>query len=230
MHDHRLVGPHDRYGPKLRTLPSDSGRTRIVVLVLHGGKSHSDAPVRPWQLAYRRMIPLARSLHRATADHATAVWLLRNRLRGWNEPHRHPVADARLALEEIGREHPSANIVLVGHSMGGRAALRLAGEERVIAVCALAPWIEREEPMRQLAGRSVLIAHGDRDRMTSATASAEYARTASRWHPDVRLVRIAGSGHAMLRHPGTWTSLVRRFARDAVLADEKRPQATGGDP
>lgn len=174
------------------------------------------------------MVPFARSVHRATADQHTSVWLLRNRLRGWNEPHRHPVVDASRVLERIDHEHPNANVVLLGHSMGGRAALRLAGADRVSAVCALAPWIERDEPVRQLAGRRVLVLHGDRDRTTSSDASAEYVRAASRWHPDVRFVPVAGDGHAMLRRPGTWTSLVRRFAREAVSSDEQRPEATGG--
>ncbi len=229
MHYHHPAGPRDRHDPSLRVLPSDSGRTRTVVLVLHGGRVSSEAPTRPWQLAYRRMIPFARAVHRATADRDTAVWLLRNRLRGWNEPHHHPLTDASRALERIGREHPSAHIVLLGHSMGGRVALRLAGADRVSAVCALAPWVEPDEPMRQLAGRRILVLHGDRDRRTSPHAAAEYVRAANQWHSDIRFVRITGDGHAMLRRPNTWNALVCRFAYEATASDEQRPEATEGD-
>ncbi|MDR7300798.1 alpha/beta hydrolase [Haloactinomyces albus] len=200
-------------------LPAD-GIVGTVVLVLHGGRARSNLPMQPWRLAYLRMLPFAHAAHRAANEapaHAgTAVCLLRNHLRGWNEPQRNPIRDARWALSELRRIHPAANIVLVGHSMGGRAALRLAGDDGVTAVCALAPWIERDEPIRQLSGKSVLIIHGDRDRMTSQHASADYVRRASRSHPDVRFVPVAGSGHAMLRHSGLWTSLVRGFTRDAV--------------
>jgi len=56
---------------------------------------------------------------RAAGDSGTAVALLRNRYRGWNEPHADPVADARWALEEIERRCGEIPIVLVGHSMAG---------------------------------------------------------------------------------------------------------------
>lgn len=215
-------------GPSLRVLPA-GGATRTVVLVLHGGKAHSVTPMQPWRLAYQRMLPFAYAAHHTankTLGHpGTAVWLLRNHLRGWNEPQRNPISDARWALGELRRTHPAANIVLVGHSMGGRAALRLAGDDGVTAVCALAPWIGQDEPVRQLFGKSVLIAHGDRDRMTSPHASADYVQRASRSHPDIRFVSIAGGGHAMLRHSRLWTSLVREFVCDAVTADpSQHPQ------
>ncbi|RCW39112.1 dienelactone hydrolase [Halopolyspora algeriensis] len=201
--------------PSLRTLPA-GGNTRTVVLVLHGGQARSTNPVQPWQLAYLRMIPFTYAAHSVAAQSGTAVWLLRNRLRGWNEPQRAPVDDARWALTELRRAHPAANIVLIGHSMGGRTALRLAGDEGVVAVCALAPWIEQEEPVRQLAGKPVLIAHGDRDRRTSPRASAEYVQRASHSCADIRFVTVPSSGHAMLRRSGLWTALVRDFVRDAV--------------
>lgn len=220
--------------PSLRVLPA-GGTTRTVVLVLHGGRARSNTPVQPWQLAYRRMIPFARAAHRAangSARSGTAVWLLRNRLRGWNEPQCDPVTDARRALAEIRKAHPAANIALVGHSMGGRAALRLAGEENVTAVCALAPWVEQGEPTGQLSGRTILIAHGDRDRMTSPQASADYARRASHSHPGTRFVTVAGSGHAMLRRSRVWNALVREFVLTAVRTNNpgQADTSAGQDP
>ncbi|MBQ6644179.1 MAG: alpha/beta fold hydrolase [Saccharopolyspora sp.] len=208
--------------PKLRVLRSRADTPGTIVLVLHGGRATSHAPARGHQLAYLRMRAVARSLHSAGAGCSAQVWLLRNRFRGWNEPDLDAVADARWALERIQREHPQAGIVLVGHSLGGRVALRLAGEPGVRGVCALAPWVEQDEPVEQLRGKPVLIAHGDEDRVTSAAASADYAVRARR-QPDAPAVtyrRVPRSGHAMLRRRPEWNALTRRFVR-ALLAGEE---------
>jgi rhodanese-related sulfurtransferase len=42
--------------------------------------------------------------------------------------------------------HPIVEVVLVGHSMGRRAALRAGGDPQVAAVCALAPWTPPSTP------------------------------------------------------------------------------------
>ncbi len=196
--------------PSLRMLPA-GGRTRAVVLVLHGGRSRGDQPTTQWQLAYRRMVPIAHAVHRAARHDGVAVWLLRNRVRGWNEPRQDPVRDAEWALERIASVHPGASIILIGHSMGGRAALRVAGTDGVVGICALAPWLEPGEPVAQLAGRTVLIAHGDRDRATSPEHSYAYALRAREVTPDVGRFVIPGAGHPMLRRAADWTGLVRAF-------------------
>jgi hypothetical protein len=51
--------------------------------------------------------------------------------------------------------------------MGGRTAFRAADDSSVRGVCALAPWTESGDPVDSLAGRSVLIAHGTWDMVTS---------------------------------------------------------------
>ncbi|GAA2358470.1 alpha/beta hydrolase [Saccharopolyspora halophila] len=208
--------------PSLRVLPASTRETGAVVLVLHGGRAQSTDPVRPAQLAYRRMLPFARAAHRAVAVEGAAVWLLCNRVRGWNEPALDAVVDASWALREVERRHPGAGVVLVGHSMGGRAALRLAGSGPVRAVCALAPWTEPRDPVAQLAGRQVLLLHGDRDRVTSAPASAEYARRAARAGAEVEHVVLPGTGHAMLRHAAEWHARTRDFVTAGVrlIAEE----------
>ncbi|ASU78061.1 alpha/beta hydrolase [Actinopolyspora erythraea] len=184
----------------------------VAVLVVHGGRSRSAEPVRPWRLAYLRMWWLARRLGRERGG--TAVWLLRNRVRGWNEPERDPVTDARWALREIRRRMPRARIVLVGHSMGARACLLLADEPGVRDVCALSPWIEPSDPVEQLAGTEVLIVHGDHDGVTSPHASAEYARRADRAGHAARYRLVPGGGHAMLRRHREWTRLAREFVAE----------------
>jgi len=180
-----------------------ASQARAVVLVLHGGRAASRARARRG-LAWARMVPFAWA---ARAD-GVAVWLLRYRLRGWNGSSADPVRDARWALAEARRIHPGAPIVLVGHSMGGRVALRLAAEPDVAGVCALAPWIEAGDPI--VHGRArVLIAHGDRDRVTDPAASAALADRIG-----AVFVPVTGETHAMLRRPLVWQRLVSGFVRD----------------
>lgn len=73
-------------------------------------------------------VPVAHAVHRATRTVDAEVRLLRYRYRGWNRAEASPVSDAIWALAQIRVERPGLPIVLVGHSMGGRAALRVAGD------------------------------------------------------------------------------------------------------
>ncbi len=208
--------------PAVQVLRSRADTPRTIVLVLHGGRATSHDPVRRYHLAYQRMHVMAHSLRGATVDSATQVWLLRNRVRGWNEPTLDALTDARWALDRIKTERPAAQVVLVGHSLGGRVALRLAGDEAVRGVCGLAPWVEPDEPLEQLAGKHVLIAHGDLDRITSPAYSADYVRRALQLPrpPSMTYVRVPGAGHAMLRRWTEWEALTRRFTR--ALATESK--------
>ncbi|MBB4909119.1 alpha/beta hydrolase [Actinophytocola algeriensis] len=194
--------------PRLRKLGATGADVRAAVLVLHGGQENSTAPSAPWHPAYVRMIPFARDLRRAPG---VAVWQLCNRYRGWNAPDLDPVADARWALERLHQAHPDIPVALVGHSMGGRVALRVADDRAVAGVCALAPWTPAGEPVGQLADRTVLIAHGDRDRMTDPALSYTYAERAKEVTDAVARFDVLGEGHALLRRYREWTSLVRRF-------------------
>jgi dienelactone hydrolase len=213
---------HHATGPTLRKWPAVDA-TDAVVLVLHGGRSRSIEPTSARQLAYRRMVPIASSVHSAVHESGTAVWLLRNRLRGWNEPARDALRDAHWALDRVREQHPQALVVLVGHSMGGRAALLCAGTDGVLAVCALAPWLAPDDPVDQLAGRRVLIAHGDRDRWTSPARSYEYAVRTRAVTPSVCRFELRGAGHPMLRHAAAWTGLVRAFVSGVVGAAPPHP-------
>ena len=190
------------------SLRQPAGPVRAVALVLHGGRAVSMAPARPWRLAAVRMWPFAATLRRLDG---VAVGLVRYRYRGWNDAAAHPVADAAEALEQMSSRFPGTPVVLVGHSMGGRAALRVAGQESVVGVAALAPWLPEDEPVDQLVGRSVLIAHGDRERMTDPALSLAYARRARAVTDRVARFEVHGDGHAMLRRAGDWHRLVRDF-------------------
>jgi dienelactone hydrolase len=202
------------------------GRTQAVVLVLHGGAEVSTSPVPPWRLAFLRMVPLARALHRAGRAHGVEVRLLRNRRYGWNAPAEDPIQDARRALKRIRAEHPGLPIVLVGHSMGARVALRVADDPAVRGVCALAPWTPRGEPVDAVAGRSVLIVHGIRDRMTSPAESHAFSERAEAVAARVARFEIANEGHAMLRRAPVWTRLMSAFTME-VLAGSADDELRG---
>jgi alpha-beta hydrolase superfamily lysophospholipase len=159
------------------------------------------------------MVPFAWSLAHATRGREVAVWLVRYRVRGWNGAAEDPVRDARWALAEAARRHPGAPVVLIGHSMGGRVALRLVNEPGVAGVCALAPWIEPGDPVIRPVSAKVLLAHGDHDRVTDPSASARYAARIG-----ASFVPVPGEGHSLLRRPVFWTRLVTGFVPN-VLED-----------
>ncbi|MEU4668298.1 alpha/beta fold hydrolase [Amycolatopsis sp. NPDC023774] len=196
------------------------GRTRAVALVLHGGAEHGAAAVGPWRLAYLRMVPLARALHRAGRTAGLEVRLVRNRRYGWNAPAEDPVADARWALERIRAEHPGLPVVLVGHSMGGRVVLRVADDPAVVGVCALAPWTPPGEPVDAVAGRAVVMLHGTRDRITSPRDSLAFAERARELAKRLARFDVTGEGHAMIKRPAVWTRLMCAFTREAIDAGE----------
>ena len=173
-----------------------------LVLVLHGGRSASREPTTAVQPAVLRMSPLAAAIRRA--------------VRGWNGPQASPAADLARLLEQARERYGQVPVVLIGHSMGGRAALRMAGHPLVTAVGALAPWLPPGEPAAQLAGRRILLAHGDRDRMTSAPDTWAYAQRAAATGARVAAVTVTGGEHAMLNRAGLWHGLAAEFTRAAL--------------
>ncbi len=194
------------------------GDVRAVALVLHGGRATGTTPVRPTQLAVLRMAPFAVSLRRAGRRHGLAVARLRYLVRGWNDTARSPVADVEWALGRLADRFPATPVALVGHSMGGRAAVYAAGHGSVRAVVGLAPWLERGDPVDPVAGRHVLVAHGDRDRLTSAKGSAAWTQRAGAVAASAGYVAINGERHAMLHRASLWHSLTSSYVL-AVLCD-----------
>jgi hypothetical protein len=193
--------------PRLEPVGAERDTPTAVVLVLHGGRAHSRENGDRDRLTYRRMLPFARSL----ASAGPAVYVLRYRFRGWNAPAKDALRDAQWALGELAARFPQVPVVLVGHSMGGRAALGAAGAANVVAACALAPWLDGSDPVVQLDGRTVLIAHGDRERWTDPAESYAYAVRAK--ERGVRVCRfvLPGAGHFMVSRARDWHSLTRRF-------------------
>ena len=194
--------------PRLEPVGAPPARPAAVVLVLHGGQAHSTESGERKGLAYRRMLPFARDARPRAAWPSTCC--------GTGCAGGTPPRATRCSTPGGPRPRwPSGTraipVVLLGHSMGGRAALGAAGAPNVTAVCALAPWLDGSDPVAQLAGRTVLIAHGDRERYTDPAASYAYAVRAKAAGVAICRFDLPGAGHFMLTRLGDWNALVRRF-------------------
>ncbi|MBO0845790.1 MAG: alpha/beta fold hydrolase [Nocardioides sp.] len=183
-----------------------------VVLVLHGGKEHSTDPVTARSLSWQRGAALGRALGRRLRGDGVAVRLLRYRTVGWNGDGDDKVADARWALDRIGATTGEAPIALVGHSMGGRTACRVADHPLVRGVVALAPWLPPAEPVAALAGRQLYAAHGRRDRITSAADTRAYVERARAVAGAASFTDMGERGHYLLSGLQVWNG----FALDRV--------------
>ncbi|KUN81513.1 hypothetical protein AQJ66_24265 [Streptomyces bungoensis] len=170
---------------------------RAVALLLPGGsvKSHrGPMKLAPWGLK----APAAR-IAEGGADGGVAVHLLRYRYRGWNGEEASTAVDTEWALGELARRYGDVPVTLVGNSLGGRAAFWAAGHANVVSVAGVAPWLPGSDSVEQLAGRKVLILHGDRDRSEATpTMSLAYAERA-RQVTDVCRFEVVGGSHTLLR-------------------------------
>lgn len=194
-------------------------RTRAAVITLHGGPLDGHHPVRPWQLAALRMRPVLRSSASAVSLDETLLGQVRYRCKGWNDGDTEQ--DALRALSELGRLVGDVPVVLVGHAMGGRAALRVAAHPQVRGVVALAPWLPAGEPVAQLVGRSVLLVHGH-DGRASGVQVWGYAERARAAGARAGVVVVRGGGPWMLRRAGAWHRTVASAVRQV-----SRPPAPG---
>jgi len=192
--------------------PAD-GEVRGVALFCHGGTANGPEPPRELALSLVRMRAIERFVREGAGARGVTTQMLRYRLAGWNGNAADAFVDVQWALERIRDEHGAdVPVVLVGHSMGGRAVLRAGGDPSVAAVCALAPWTPPGEPVDHLRGRTVTILHGRGDRWVPAALSADFALRAKQAGAQVARFTVAG-GHTMLRSSHRW----HRFARDVVL-------------
>ena len=203
----------DPSSPALDQRPARGG-TRGVALFCHGGTAASLEPPKERALSLVRMRAFEQFVHRSAADQGIATAMLRYRVAGWNGGAADAFQDVRWAVAQLREEHGTdVPIVLVGHSMGGRAALRAGGEPSVTAVCALAPWTPPGEPVMHLRDQTVVILHGRGDRWVPAKLSADFGVRARRAGARVARFTIEG-GHSMVRRAHRWHT----FTRDVVLA------------
>lgn len=210
---------------RARLVPSHVPRhPDALVLVMHGGGSRrSEMMVRPTQLSVLRMIPIARRIARAGRGRL-AVYRLLNSTRGWARDHT-PVDDTVWALEKLAEMHGPASlpVSLVGHSLGGRAALLAGDRSAVRTVVALNPYLYANDGRVRLLGRRVLIAHGTRDRVASM-ATAETVARALTSTATVSFVRVVDGKHAMLARHRVFDTLAADFVRASLDADWEPPE------
>jgi pimeloyl-ACP methyl ester carboxylesterase len=197
--------------------------TKGVVLVAHGGQASSTAPTSALQPAVLRMIPVAAAIRQGLRGSGAVVRRPRFRVRGWNGAQASPVGDLNDALDAIEAEFGPVPVVLIGHSMGARAAVRAAGHPAVSAVAGLAPWLPPGEPAGQLAGRRVLLAHSTADSITSPAETWAFLDRA-RAITEVAAVEVRDGDHPMLRRARLWHAIAAEFAR-AALALPSRDSA-----
>jgi alpha-beta hydrolase superfamily lysophospholipase len=214
MQNHRSAHPPADPAASLVIRPA-RGTTRAVVLVLNGGKAVSREVSTSTQLSVLRMVPFAWKIRWQNRKQGVAVWRLRYRYRGWNGSEASPVTDARWALDEVRRLHGNVPVVLLGHSMGGRAAAHVAGDPLVRGLVLLAPWLSASDPVRVRADVPVRLVHGDQDRITSASAAAAWGERTRQRGAELTVCLVPGGEHFMLRKLRAW----HRLATSAVAAD-----------
>ena len=188
---------------------SAKGETRAVALILPGGSGDESGPGDRYRPSVLRMLPFGWSLQRAGHRRGLSVALLRYRVAGWKSGAPGAAEDTRWALVQLHERFGPVPVVLVGHSMGGRTALATADGKTVLGVVALAPWIDAELRVGDLAGRQIVLAHGDQDQVTSPEASRAFTARAQAAGFEVEFVSVPGDGHAMLKSFSTWQRLVR---------------------
>ena len=189
-----------------------------VVLLLPGGDEESARRPSP-MLATASVRALGRRLARAGREEGLATHVVHYRYRGWNGSEAHLAQDASWAADEAVRRYGDVPVCLAGLGMGGRAALRAGGHEAVNSVLAMAPWLPEEdvaaspEPVKQLAGRRVLIVHGTRDEVCDPELSFRLAARAKKANRDVCRFEVHSDGHGLHQY----RSEVHALAEDFVM-------------
>jgi predicted esterase len=196
-------------------------RPEAVALVLHGGGSRvADQAVSRTQPSVLRMVPVASRLA-VEGRGRLAVRRLLNSTRGWGgRPN--PVEDVLWALDRIEERLGGLPVALVGHSLGGRAALLAATHPRVRSVVGMATWLAPDDPVAPLEGRDVLLVHGDADRVARLGPAADLAaRLATTTRAG--LVTVRGGRHSMVRRHGVFDGLTARWVSATLLGKDAGP-------
>ncbi|MDR3079810.1 MAG: alpha/beta hydrolase [Streptomyces sp.] len=201
-----------------RTLGPEPAAVSGAVLLLPGGDLVSTRRPSP-VTATASVQALGRRLARAGHGDGLVSHVVHYRYRGWNDSEAHLAQDATWAADEVVRRYGDVPVCLVGRDMGGRAALHAAGHTAVTSVLALAPWLPEDdtaaspEPVKQLAGRQVMIVHGTHDARTDPELSFRLAERAKKANRDICRFEAHSDGHG-LRH---YRSEVHALAEDFVM-------------
>ncbi|MGV9243144.1 prolyl oligopeptidase family serine peptidase [Streptomyces sp. NPDC003710] len=197
--------------------PEPTTVSGAVLLLPGGGEVSARRP--STLLATASVLGLGRRLARAGHGEGLVTHVVHYRYRGWNGSEAHPAQDAAWAADEVVRRHGDVPVCLVGVGMGGRAALHAAGHPAVNSVLALAPWLPEEdmaaspEPVKQLAGRRVLIVHGTNDERTDPELSFRLAARAKKTNRDICRFEVHADGHGLHQY----RSEVHALAEDFML-------------
>ena len=200
-----------------RTTPVFSPRG--IVLMMHGGARTGLKPVGRRSASFRRTSTMRDVLEPRILGQGLSLWLLRFSVRGWNagrgdEPS--PVEDARWAVDQAARAHPDIPVILLGHSMGARTAVHVADHPQVAGVVGLAPWLEAGDPVDTLAKKHLIVGHGSRDRITSASVSRAFVESAADVAASVRFEDMGRLGHYMIRRPQEWNAFALRSVGEVL--------------
>lgn len=197
-----------------------------AVLLVHGGgaRRRGQMMVSPTQLSVVRMVPIARRVAHAGRGRL-AVYRLLNSYRGWDTTHT-PVHDVQWALDRIQERYSASPVCLIGHSLGGRAAILAAPSPGVRSVVALAPYVYPDDARGlDLRDRSLLVVHGLRDRIASPLSSAHLVRSLPE-HVPASYLAIRDGKHAMLSRHREFDGSATAFAVATLLGDRvKAPVA-----
>ncbi|MEU8776660.1 alpha/beta hydrolase [Streptomyces sp. NPDC048606] len=178
-----------------------------VVLLLPGASRFSPGPVRP----------LARALARAGG----ARGLVAHGVVHGDAPREEA---AHWAAEEVVRRYGDVPVCLAGYGAGGRAALFAAGHAAVNSVLAMAPCLAESaddrspEPVKQLAGRQVLIVHGTNDARSDPESSFRLAERAKKANRSTCRFEVHSDGHGLREHREEVVALGVDFVLGAMFS------------
>ena len=150
---------------------------------------------------------------------------VRYRIKSWNKLD-WCIEDARSAVDAVG----AARTLLVGFSMGGAVASRVAAEPSVQTVVGLAPWFPDRLPLDALRGRRLRVLHGSLDRWLPGIPGVSPA-SSRRGFDRARALGVEGEytiipgavhGLALRAHWGHPVPLPRAHTWARLVADELR--------
>lgn len=203
----RLTGPR-RYGP--------------AVVCMNGGQASEVEGT--WSASLEWLVARL-----APAFPGLAFGEVRYRIKSWKKLDS-CVEDGRAAIEAVG----AARTLLIGFSMGGAVASRVAADRSVETVVGLAPWFPDRVPLDALRGRRLRVLHGSLDRWlpgipgVSPASSRRGFERAAALGVDGEYTLIPGALHGLaVRAGGRLVPLPRARTWARLVADELRRFETG---